>query len=381
MRAKPTHGGRLRAAAEKYGIPLAEWLDLSTGINPNPWPVPPAPAESWARLPEPEDGPEEAARAYYRARDLLPVAGSQAAIQALPHLRPRGRVGVLTPAYAEHAHAWARTGHGVVEVAPEAIDLALPGLDTLVVVNPNNPTGHRFEQERLLNWHGRLAARGGWLVVDEAFIDPTPEESLAGEAHRPGLIVLRSLGKFFGLAGARVGFVLAHPGLLDRLDDLLGPWTVSGPAREVAAQALDDTSWQERTRRRLAQAGQRLHDLLDRHGLTPTGGTALFQWVQTEQAGAVQDALARRGILVRRFDDPASLRFGHSRLPVSRDTCASLRFGHSRLPVSRDTCASLRFGLPGSEDEWERLARALSAPALRNSVLSNKAFSLLDLNP
>ncbi len=330
---RPAHGGRLLAAAAQYGIPSERWLDLSTGLNPLPWPVPPLGPEVWARLPEPDDGLFGAARRYYGAETLLPVAGSQAAIQALPQLRPRGRVGVLTPAYAEHAHGWERAGHTVVPLAAGAIETTLPTLDTLVLVNPNNPTGQCFERAQLLAWHERLTARGAWLVVDEAFMDVTPGESLAAESARPGLIVLRSLGKFFGLAGARVGFVLAEQGLLARLDDLLGPWTVAGPAREVARRALLDRDWQEQARLRLCRAQARLAGLLSDARLTSTGGTALFQWIRTNQAESIAKALARQGILVRCFEQPASL----------------------------------RFGLPGSEAEWQRLAEALAAEPVRRA--------------
>ena len=208
------HGGGLRVAAEQYGIPLSDWLDLSTGINPQGWPVTPVPGTVWQRLPEADDGLEAAAAAYYGAESLLPVAGSQAAIQALPRLRALGRIGVLSPSYAEHAHAWRRAGHQVELLSADRLDTAIAQLDTLVLAHPNNPTGVRFPVDALLDWRARLAARGGWLVVDEAFMDATPEDSLAGQTGLPGLIVLRSLGKFFGLAGARVGFALAEPALL-----------------------------------------------------------------------------------------------------------------------------------------------------------------------
>ncbi|RMG31871.1 MAG: threonine-phosphate decarboxylase [Gammaproteobacteria bacterium] len=324
---RPRHGGRIREAARHYGIPPEAWLDLSTGINPHGWAAPAVPAETWHALPEEGDGLVAAARACYRASHVLPVAGSQAAIQALPHLRPPGRVGILTPGYAEHAHAWRRTGHEVVPVTASAdrVGEALPTLDVLILIHPNNPTGTRFLRRHLLEWHSRIAARGGWLVLDEAFMDPTPHESLAAQSHLPGLIVLRSLGKFFGLAGARVGFVCAAPPLLERLDALLGPWTLAGPSRWIATKALRDTAWQAGMRVRLHQESRRLASLLTRHGLTPTGGCALFQWVLTPQAPAWEEALARRGILVRRFDTPASL----------------------------------RFGLPGQDREWERLDQAL----------------------
>ncbi len=304
------HGGRLRQAAARYGIALSDWLDLSTGINPNGWPVPAVPADAWSRLPEDDDGLTEAACSYYGTHALLPVAGSQAAIQALPQLRAPGRVAVIHPGYAEHAQAWRRAGHGVTPVTAEELDHAATRADVLVLIHPNNPTGARFATEQLLDWHARLSARGGWLIVDEAFMDATPEHSLAPHCPRPGLIVLRSLGKFFGLAGARVGFVLAEPELLRRLNAQLGPWTVCGPAREAATLALQDRPWQEATRLRLVQEAQRLATLLSRHGLAPNGGTALFQWVQTSRASRVHGHLARLGILTRLFTEPHGLRFG-----------------------------------------------------------------------
>ncbi|GAB4292707.1 MAG: threonine-phosphate decarboxylase CobD [Thiohalomonadaceae bacterium] len=320
------HGGRLRQAARDYGIPLAQWLDLSTGINPAGWPVPPLPAACWQRLPEDDDGLLEAAAAYYGTTHLLPCAGSQQAIQALPLLRAPGRVGLLQPSYAEHAHAWRRAGHEVVALAADDIEARLAMLDVLLLVHPNNPGGERFASAQLLSWQERLAVRGGWLVVDEAFMDATPQHSIATAAGREGLVVLRSLGKFFGLAGARVGFVLAWPPLLQRLMAVFGPWPVNHPAREVARLALLDTAWQEAMRGQLLQQGARLHALLTAVGLPPHGGTALFQYLRHPAARHIHQTLAQQGILVRHFDQPAAL----------------------------------RFGLPGSEAEWQRLHSALS---------------------
>jgi cobalamin biosynthetic protein CobC len=319
------HGGRLRQAARRYGVPLAHWLDLSTGINPLPWNGELPPVASWARLPEVDDGLAEAAREYYGAPLTLPVAGTQAAIQALPRLRRPGRVGVIAPTYAEHGHRWRSAGHSVAYLSVDECVAALPTLDVLIVVNPNNPTGTRFESEQLLGWHAALAAQGGWLIVDEAFIDTTPELSLAAESNRSGLVVLRSFGKFFGLVGARVGFALAAHALLRALAEQLGPWPIATPSRFVAERALRDRDWHAVMRVRLPRASARLAGLLSCHGLAPTGGCALFQWVQTPHAETIYDVLARDGILVRRFDAPSSL----------------------------------RFGLPGTEKDWERLEQAL----------------------
>ncbi|MHB8912678.1 MAG: threonine-phosphate decarboxylase, partial [Lysobacter sp.] len=241
------HGGRLLRASRQYGIAPVDWLDLSTGISPFAWPVPSIPPEAWHRLPEDDDGLLDAARGYYGAPQLLPVAGTQAAIQALPSLRPHSRVGVIAPGYAEHAHAWRKAGHHV-ETHPAAVLVAdVDRFDVVVLIHPNNPGGDTFERDVLLRLHAALAARGGWLVVDEAFIDATPEHSLADE-QRDGLIVLRSVGKFFGLAGARAGFVCAVPALLDALRERLGPWTLSGPSRFALARALADRHWHAQAR-------------------------------------------------------------------------------------------------------------------------------------
>ncbi|ATH82793.1 threonine-phosphate decarboxylase [Ectopseudomonas mendocina DLHK] len=304
------HGGRLRAAAQRYGIPLEDWLDLSTGIAPYGWDLPPVPAQAWARLPEINDGLEAAARDYYGAASLLPVAGSQAAIQALPRLRTHSNVGILAPTYAEHAAAWRREGHRITKLSEGSVHRALPQLDVLLVVNPNNPTGRLIEPARLLDWHDELAERGGWLVVDEAFIDCTPQHSLAAYSDMPGLIVLRSFGKFFGLAGLRLGFVLAAQALLDELEALLGPWAVSGPARSIARHLLADSDGQRRQRERLLADGERLAALLRDCGLPPTGGSALFQFCCSRRAVPCMELLARRGILIRLFAELDSLRFG-----------------------------------------------------------------------
>ena len=318
------HGGRLRLAAQRYSIPLADWVDLSTGINPQAWPVPPLAPEVWQRLPETDDGLEAAAAAYYGSTQLLPVAGSQAAIQALPACFAPGRVITLAPTYAEHPHAW--RGHALTALPGAEIDAAVGNADTLLLVQPNNPDGQRFSREHLLAWHADLAARGGRLIVDEAFLDAEPMASLVPLAGQPGLVVLRSVGKFFGLAGARVGFVFAETGLLEKLADRLGPWAVSGPARAVTAAALADIAWQATARAQLAADSQRLAALLDRHGLGGGAGTALFQWRPRLDAARIHSQLAQQGILTRLFETPPGL----------------------------------RFGLPGNATEWARLAAALT---------------------
>lgn len=317
------HGGNLADATRRFG--RSDWIDLSTGINPHGYPVPPLRPDAWHRLPEPDARLLDAACAYYRAPRLLPVAGTQAAIQALPRLRPPSRVAVSAPSYAEHAHHWSRHGHAREPVAYADLELAVDRSDVVVVVNPNNPTGETIAPARLLDWAERLAARGGWLVVDEAFGDTAPMLSIASHTPHPGLIVLRSVGKFFGLAGLRLGFVAAHKALLTQLADLLGPWAVSGPAQEVARSALCDTAWQQETQLRLASAGERMRALLGAHGIA-SRGTPLFQWWPEAHPESFHEHMARHGIWCRLF---------------------------------RDAARGIRVGLPASEEDWQRLEQAL----------------------
>jgi cobalamin biosynthetic protein CobC len=296
------HGGNLRDAAARFGH--RAWIDLSAGLNPHGYPAPALAASAWHRLPEPDPQLLQLAAAYYGAPSLLAVAGTQAAIQALPQLRAPSPVVVAAPSYAEHAHHWAMHGHRMRQVDYAALDGAVDECDVMVVCNPNNPTGATVPPRQLLDWAARLARRGGWLVVDEAFADTAPALSVAAYSGQAGLVVLRSIGKFFGLAGARVGFVAAAPALLKPLADLLGPWTISGPAQQITIAALGDLAWQRAAVERLAADGERLRALLRAHGIA-SHGSALFQWWPEPQPEAFWQHMAERGIWVRLFTKAA----------------------------------------------------------------------------
>ena len=309
------HGGNLHEAAERYGIPYAQWLDLSTGINPHGYPVPPVPADAWRRLPDDGDGFAACAARYYGAPDaahVLPVAGSQAAIRALPVLLPRARVGIAPLTYSEYAPAFERAGHEVVPL-DVSWDTLPEALTHVVVANPNNPTAEYLSASKLLHWHAQLTARGGTLLIDEAFADTMPSASLAANTLHDGLIVLRSPGKFFGLAGVRSGFVLGAPSLLDALRLTLGAWTVSGPARHAVKAAFEDVAWQQQMRTLLEAESARLVSLLQAHGFA-THSTPLFAWTDDARAAALHEALAQRGVWTRLFTATGSVRFG---LPAS----------------------------------------------------------------
>jgi cobalamin biosynthetic protein CobC len=310
------HGGALARAKARWGDG-DDWIDLSTGINPWPYPVPDLPAAAWSRLPEEEalSALKDAARRFYGAPAEAAIAaapGSQALIQLLPLLLPPTEIEILGPTYAEHARCWRLAGHSVTEITGDELRRyhrrARP---ILVVVQPNNPDGSVLARpELVLAAHAR-AAQGGLVVVDEAFAECAPDLSLAFRAGMPGLLLLRSFGKFFGLAGLRLGFALGEQALVARIEAALGPWAVSGPALAIGRAALDDGNWAVATRQRLAAGSEALNTLLSRRGFTMIGGTPLFTLVQAEAAPASFERLAEAHILVRRFDAwPDLLRFG-----------------------------------------------------------------------
>jgi len=318
------HGGNLDVAVKRFGGRWEDWVDLSTGINRQPYPVGELPLRSWTTLPSRAEinSLYEAARSAYGTRaPILAAPGAQAAIQMLPHLTQPGRARILAPTYNEYAPILRAAGWQVEEVG----DLdALSGVDLAVVVNPNNPDGRQHDP-RTLN---ALSSRVKRLIVDESFADAVPFVSLASQAGGPGLLILRSFGKFFGLAGLRLGFVLGCVEDVAALAVMAGPWPVSGTAIEIGRRALRDCDWARASRARLVRDAERLDALGQAAGWKLVGGTPLFRLYETGDAEAVQERLARANIWSRIFTGRPGW---------------------------------LRLGLPGNDGEWTRLAAALSA--------------------
>ncbi len=344
------HGGDLAQARALFPGAPEPWIDLSTGINPHPYPLPALPLSLWQRLPgaAEEAALLQAARKAYRLpghAGIVAAPGTQILIEMLPRLAGAGPVAVLGPTYAEHALTWRKGGHAVAEIdSLEAVGDAA----SLVVVNPNNPDGRIVPRERLAALAERCRARGGLLVVDEAFCDFTPAASLV-PALPQGAIALRSFGKSYGLAGLRVGFAVGEPETVARLRAGLGPWAVSGPALAVAATALADQGWLAAAALSTQTAAARLDASLGSQGAV-VGGTSLYRLLETPHAAALFAHLGRHGIYVRRF---------------------------------RYDSRWLRFGLPGGEDEWQRLEAALAAFAfsignIASSRTSGAAAQLRD---
>jgi len=318
----PEHGGNLDLAVARFGGSAQDWIDLSTGINRQPYPVGELPPACWSALPSKSalDALHVAARkAYGTEAPIVATHGAQAAIQLLPQLCPAGKARILGPTYGEYAAVFSAAGLQVTETS----DLdALAGADLAVVVNPNNPDGRRHHPDRLL----ALLPRVGRLVVDESFVDPVPGLSLASQAGRPGLLIIRSFGKFFGLAGMRLGFVIGEEADIAKLAAMVGPWPVSGAAIEIGARALSDRAWAQATSARLSRDSLRLDAQVAPLGWSLIGGTPLFRLYETGDERAAQDRLARGKIWSRIFVNHAGW---------------------------------LRLGLPGDEGEWARLSAAL----------------------
>jgi cobalamin biosynthesis protein CobC len=304
------------------------WLDLSTGISPIAYPFTVPTDATWQILPRQRDEQRtlEAAGRYFgisHPGNVCMGAGSQALLQAIPGLLPPGKVAVFSPTYAEHAWRWAEAGHSVVEISD--LDKVENDCRYVVLVNPNNPTGVTHEPNKLLELAASLAARGGCLVVDEAFCDVTPTISVACHVGQAGLLVLRSFGKFFGLAGVRIGFLLGPSDFIAAVRDKSGLWPVNGPALAVAKEAYEDFAWIEGHRKMLAELTVRLCGILEGHGQI-IGSTDLFVLLKTKLAPALLTRLAAQQIHVRHFSENSEW---------------------------------LRFGLPDKEEDWTRLQSGL----------------------
>ena len=344
----PSHGGAIDRAAKNYGIPASDWLDLSTGINATAWPVPTIDLIHWQRLPLASELRElkQAAANYYAIPNpdrIVCAPGTQALIQTIPFWFAdqgmKAKAHIIGPTYAEHAIGWQRAGFetDIIATTPEtrtqhiADILQSPGgtNDIVILVNPNNPDGGVIDSADLIKLAQMAGHHDKWLLIDEAFMDCDPTHSLCPASDTlDRLIILRSLGKFFGLAGLRLGCAVMAPALAANLEDRIGLWAIAGPTLKVAQAAFNDRKWQSDMRKSLAHDGARLDAMIAANcDLALIGGTALFRLYHGKNAAKLANHLGSRGILVRLFDEDKD---------------------------------RIRFGLPGIENDWLRLQKALA---------------------
>lgn len=324
------HGGRLDEAMRRFSGAPSPWIDLSTGINPRPFPIAAATGADQTKLPSKAALAEleaVAARRFgVRSDGVAALPGSEIGLRLLATMGLPGPVGVVLPGYRTHLDAFLE----VVRIAIEDLaETASQGaVRTILLANPNNPDGRLIAPEHLIATARALTARGGWLVVDEAFADSVDGASilpLLGDSDH--VLVLRSFGKFYGLAGVRLGFACGNPAMVHRLRQRFGDWPVSATAIALGTAAYRDTAWIDRARIDLAARADRLDDVLARHGFDAIGACPLFRLIETAQAGHVFERLGEAGILTRPFDYAANW---------------------------------LRFGLPGDGQAFARLDRALA---------------------
>ncbi|MEM7432915.1 MAG: threonine-phosphate decarboxylase CobD [Pseudomonadota bacterium] len=322
------HGGALDLMKARFPDAPLPWIDLSTGINPWPYEGGLDVAAAGRHLPTAAEF-EDCAAAMAVAigvnkQHVLLSPGSELLIRLLPTVVAAKRVCVTARSYGDHASAWRLAGVQLIESNDplEQIDHC----DVVIVCNPNNPDGRRWTREALQRARARLAERGGWLIVDEAYMDLDPDGSVLSESPTDGLIVFRSFGKFYGLAGIRLGALWAPAEITQAMSERLGVWPVSGPTLAIGAQAYRDIDWQDATRQRVSSARKELDRVLSHHGLGVVGGTDLFRLVQVPCAERWWQELGARGIYTRRF-----------------------KWSENEL----------RFGLPATDAELERLDAAL----------------------
>ncbi len=328
------HGGRLCVARSLFPEVTQPWIDLSTGINPSPYPAPRASARERNRLPETTELAklEAVAAATFGVDDparVVATGGTENVLRLLPYLLETASAVIAGPTYGSHADAWTRAGLETTVVADADLAKRAAANTAMTVVSPNNPDGRVLSREQLLSLHSSLQANDGVLIVDEAFADLEPQLSvtdLAGTERAPRMIVLRSFGKFYGLAGVRLGFVVAAAAIATQVRHMLGEWPVSADALRAGLAAYADAAWAAKTRLRLHRAAQRLDKLLIAGGMMIVGGTSLYRLARAPNARARFTQLASQGILARPFEHDSTL---------------------------------LRFGLPLASTDWRRVADAL----------------------
>jgi cobalamin biosynthetic protein CobC len=318
------HGGRLADAMRAWPDAPHPWIDLSTGINPIPWQPPAHLLFDPAPLPDVADLAtlEASAACHFGVAParVAAVPGSEVALRLLRAVGLPFPLVAVSPSYGTHG----KVADNIVDGAA----IAHQSGGTLLLANPNNPDGRTLLPADLREIASRQRATGGWLVIDEAFADANPGTTVLPieDAEAP-VIVMRSFGKFFGLAGVRLGFVTAPPNILGRFRQMLGDWPVSAQAISWGTEAYADARWIAETRVALATRAARLDELLKRHGLQPIGDSPLFRLVEHPDAQDIFVRLARAGILTRPFASNARW---------------------------------LRFGLPGNDEAFDRLDRALA---------------------
>ena len=316
------HGGDIDLAIKKYGGEREDWIDLSTGINGASYPWQESINVELRNLPSNKilmQLEKAAARAYKIAEctETAAVSGAQQIINLLPLcLKSCNSVAILGPTYNEYEKAFKRSGTKTKTVS-ETSELSLS--DIAIIVNPNNPTGKVIADETLAG----LSKKVRILIIDESFKMFSSRRTL----NFSNIIQINSLGKFFGLAGVRLGFVSGPSDFIKEVKEMLGPWPVSSLAAEIGIVALNDKVWISEMEKILVTESNALHEACNSRNWELVGRTFLFHTYATSSCLEVEKQFAAHGIWVRTFD-------------------------YSETWV--------RLGIPTSENAWTRVKQALN---------------------
>ena len=295
------HGGNLDKAISFYGGKESEWIDLSTGINPNSYPIPKLSISDWRSLPtktEIKDLESIIKSKQKISSEIIMVPGAQMAINFLPFLlKGEGtEVRILTPTYNEYNYCFTNTGFKVNSCQKFN---QLFNSDIAIIVNPNNPDGKIYEINELFE----LSKSVKILIVDESFIDSVECDSIVNQLNEDvsNIIVIRSFGKFFGLAGLRLGYVFSGKEIIRKFKRFFGPWQISKMSVKIATIAFSDDVWIKKTKNNLNEKANAIDNLMKKINWKITGGTNLFRLYSTSNSDLAQKLLAEKFIWSRKF--------------------------------------------------------------------------------
>ena len=292
------HGGDIDNAIKKYGGNKDDWIDLSTGINPNHYPYKLINIRELQNLPYKNDidNLNKLAKKYFQTTACVrAVSGAQGGINILPFLLPNKTVSILSPTYNEYQNVFSNSLKKIINVKNLS---ELKKSQIAIICNPNNPDGKLYSNDNLL----KISKSVEYLIIDESFIDQYPRKSLSHKLDdQTNILILRSFGKFFGLAGIRLGFLISNKEIDKKIQFLIGNWPISNVAINVASKALIDHVWIMNTISFLKEGSYFLDCLASEINWKVVGGTNLYRLYETPNAHDAQNKLANFKIWSRRF--------------------------------------------------------------------------------
>ena len=326
------HGGNVYRAARELGLNGSGVLDFSASINPLG--MPPAARhaiKAWVgdvlHYPDTQSTRLKEAISECYGLDpagVIPGNGSTELIYLIPRALQPKKVVIASPTFSEYERACRLSGAKVEHFPllpkeflpePDAFMRAMKNADMAFFCNPGNPSGAVLPRQGVLTLASLAKKNNCVLVVDEAFMDFCPEHSVLGE-QGDHLVVLRSLTKFYALAGLRVGFSHMPKMLMSRIMRYKEPWSVNVLAERAALAVLAETGFVRRSRDYVRRERGLLETKLEALGFVVFPSEANYLLIETSKAVQLVKGLYKRGILVRDCSDFQGLGKKHLRVAV-----------------------------------------------------------------